>query len=97
MSNKPRGFTKVDRALEVRVIDWLQWTEWEEKLGEKHPAELALEMISLRKRYCIEIKAQADMLAEAIEGEIKILEAAGHKGSAFGLKVALSKIKEPRP
>ena len=45
MSTKPREFDKVDRVLELEVIDWLQWgDEWDE-----NKAALALQLISKRK------------------------------------------------
>jgi len=40
--DKPMEFDKVDRALELRVIDWLQYAEFEENL-------LTLELIAKRK------------------------------------------------
>jgi hypothetical protein len=54
MSKLRPTFDKVDRALEIRVIDWLQWSEFPESIA-KNPddsdmAQLALSLISKRKR-----------------------------------------------
>ena len=44
---------KVDRALEMQVIDWLQWSEFPESLiknpDDSDMAQLALELIQKRK------------------------------------------------
>lgn len=41
---------------------------------------------------CI-LKEKLDLAVEALEHEIKILEAGGFNGTAFGLKIVLQKIK----
>lgn len=73
MSTKqtPREFSKVDRALEVAVIDWLQWTDFNDIDHTKYnepdhgtKAQLALELISKRKEYT---QALESKLKEAIE------------------------------
>ncbi len=56
--SEPREFTKVDRALEIQVIDWLQWAEFSEKY--ENLARLALELISKRKAELTEARAQRD-------------------------------------
>lgn len=40
--------TKVDRALELQVIDWLQWSEFPDNHSDNLP-ELALWMLNKRK------------------------------------------------
>lgn len=55
-----KELNKVDRALELIVIDWLQWNEFPESDGNK-PA-LALELIAKRKAYTAELETK---LAEA--------------------------------
>lgn len=58
----PREFTKVDRALEMQVIDWLQWDEFKEKLGGPDYPALALELIAKRKAYTEALLAERDEL-----------------------------------
>ena len=47
-------YSKVDRALEMRVIDWLQWSQFPESLAkapdDSDMAQLTLELIGKRKR-----------------------------------------------
>jgi hypothetical protein len=49
------GFDKVDRALEMSVIDWLQFAEFPESLikaqDDSDRAQLTLILIAKRKRY----------------------------------------------
>jgi len=66
------GFSKVDRALEMQVIDWLQWSDFKEVAGQKHPAQLALEMISLRKK-------RVAFLEKELETAINLLKAGKRK------------------
>ena len=59
-NRKPREFDKVDRALEIKVIDWLQWSEFPENIG-KSPddsdmAQLTLTLLSKRKSAYKEIQ-----------------------------------------
>lgn len=49
MSTQPREFDKVDRALELQVIDWLQWGEFPDRLDRPSMPALALELIAKRK------------------------------------------------
>lgn len=56
---------KVDRALEMAVIDWLQWNEFQP--SDKNLPALALELIEKRRQHCKEIEAQADKLVEALK------------------------------
>lgn len=42
-------FGKVDRALEMQVIDWLQWNDFVEVKGKPDYPKLALELIYKRK------------------------------------------------
>jgi len=58
--------TKVDRALEMQVIDWLQWYPWEENVGKKNIPALALEMISIRKKSYNELEVIAGIMCEAL-------------------------------
>lgn len=59
--------TKIDRALECQVIDWLQWGEFEEKLGEPSMPDLALKIISKRKLALIAEQEKVRKLTEALE------------------------------
>lgn len=66
--DKPREFNKVDRALEMQVIDWLQWHEFpDEKPGEKHISCLALELISKRKRAYDKLQKENQELKKLIQ------------------------------
>ena len=47
-NGKPQ-FDRVDRALEMQVIDWLQWAKFPEILGEPDYPQLALTLIAKRK------------------------------------------------
>lgn len=55
---------KVDRALEMMVIDWLQWNEFQP--SDHNLPALALELISKRKQHCKGLEMQAQMLAGAL-------------------------------
>lgn len=57
-------FGKVDRALEMQVIDWLQWGEFEERLDKPSMPALALELIAKRKTAFEKLERE---LAEAKE------------------------------
>lgn len=62
---------KVDRALELQVIDWLQWAEFKDDLrpghGDADKAALALQLISKRKVAYDDLKEHADRLADGLE------------------------------
>lgn len=60
--SEPKEFDKVDRALEMQVIDWLQWGEFDDSLL-KHPngedmAQLTLKLIAKRKAAYEALKAK---------------------------------------
>lgn len=59
--------TKIDRALECQVIDWLQWGNFEEKIGEPSMPELALKVISKRKLALTAEQEKVRKLTEALE------------------------------
>ena len=100
---------KVDRALELRVIDWLQWGEFEENLL-KNPdgsdmAQLTLELISKRKKLCNELQKQNEILREALQDLILDIETPMRLGLGtvnpewkgyLAAKQALEKIKEQK-
>ena len=44
------SMSKVDRALEIAVIDWLQWAEFPEHIAKPDMPRLALELIDKRKK-----------------------------------------------
>ena len=46
--NEPMN--KIDRALEMSVIDWLQWAEFPEHIAKPDMPRLALELIDKRKK-----------------------------------------------
>lgn len=58
----PRDLNKVDRALEMQVIDWLQWNEFVEELGKPDYPKLALELISKQKAAYNELNQNYDQL-----------------------------------
>lgn len=47
----------------------------------------------IRKQAYEALQAEAEALATNIEGEIRILDAAGAKGSAMGLRIALKNFR----
>jgi len=72
MTTKPgsaREFDKVDRALELQVIDWLQWSAFPEDIGKRPDdsdmAELALVLLGKRKRAFETLQAENKRLREA--------------------------------
>lgn len=64
-------FEKVDRALEMAVIDWLQWGEFPERLDKPSLPGLALELIAKRKAICNSLLP----LIEALAAQAKAHEA----------------------
>lgn len=67
--------------LEARIKEY-KW-EWEQ----------ACERVGHRDDRIKELEEKLSVAVTAIKGEILILETAGHKGSALGLKLALKKIE----
>lgn len=57
------GFDKVDRALELVVIDWLQWSD---EFNENRAAN-ALELIKKRKAAYAKLQAQLKLATDALE------------------------------
>ena len=53
-----REFNKVDRALEMQVIDWLQWGEFPYRLDKPSMPALALELIAKRKAAVKRLEAE---------------------------------------
>ncbi len=74
---------KVDRALEIQVIDWLQWYEFpEKKVPDVNMPGLTLELIDKRKKENIALREQNAKLIEAL---VKIKNEAGaNNGCAAG-------------
>lgn len=64
-------FEKVDRALEIQVIDWLQFGEFEENLlknpDDSDMAQLTLTLINKRKKYCETLEQKLHVAVEALE------------------------------
>lgn len=60
--------TKVDRALEMQVIDWLQWGKFPE--GNNLPG-LALELINKRKQENKRLIEQGNYLDSALTGMLE--------------------------
>lgn len=62
---------KVDRALEMLVIDWLQFGSFEENLIKRPDGDdmrqLALQLISKRKKANEELKRRVNIAIEALE------------------------------
>ncbi len=69
-------FSKVDRALELLVLDWLQWGE---EFDEQRAA-LALELIAKRKDYIAELDAEVARLRD----KDKLCSCGGGSNSAGG-------------
>lgn len=68
-------FDKVDRALEIQVIDWLQWSEFPDHLAaspsDSDMAQLTLQLLSKRKK--VNISLQRDIEAwKAIAAKLYI-------------------------
>jgi hypothetical protein len=59
--------TKVDRALERRVIDWLQWNEFPYDKNNPNMPELALQLIAKRKQERDELRKRLDALLPICE------------------------------
>ena len=61
---------KVDRALEMQVIDWLQWSEFPEDIGKRPDdsdmAQLTLELMGKRKNYCKELETKLTTALELL-------------------------------
>lgn len=66
----PREFDKVDRALEMQVIDWLQYAEFSDDIrrgyGDADKAELALQLIAKRKAAYLRVKEERDALTARV-------------------------------
>lgn len=60
----PKPLDKVDRALEMQVIDWLQWSEFG---ADERLAALALELIAKRTAFNESLLKEAEALREALE------------------------------
>lgn len=66
---------KIDRALELQVIDWLQWAEFPDELGKPDYRELALELIAKRKSaYDAVVKERDQLKAEVARLRIENAE-----------------------
>ena len=67
-----RGFDKVDRALEIAVIDWLQWADFPESLIENPDgsdmAQLTLTLLNKRKQSYSDLLKLANDMALLLEG-----------------------------
>ena len=66
MDETAEDFSKVDRALELQVIDWLQFAEFPESLlktpDDADLAQLTLILIAKRKRYTHELEKKIEEL-----------------------------------
>lgn len=56
---------KIDRALEMQVIDWLQWSNFNPK--DERLAALALELIETRRLYTKILEARLEALGQKID------------------------------
>lgn len=56
---------KIDRALEMQVIDWLQWSNFNPK--DEKMAVLALELIETRRLYTKILEARLEALGQKID------------------------------
>ncbi len=57
---------KVDRALELQVIDWLQWYDFPHDPKNPNIVELALELIQKRKQENEKLRAENTILINAL-------------------------------
>jgi hypothetical protein len=97
---------KVDRALERRVIDWLQWSEFPEDIGKRPDdsdmAQLTLELIGKRKSAYKDLEQKLAIATEALDFYTKHpdywpVDENGKKldeGASHVAKVALTKITD---
>lgn len=64
-------FDKVDRALEMQVIDWLQWSEFPENIGKRPDdsdmAQLTLTLLSKRKEAFKKLREENERLKKLVE------------------------------
>lgn len=57
---------KVDRALEIQVIDWLQWCDFPYYSNNPNMPELALEFMSKRKKYTKKLEDDIEKSKEVL-------------------------------
>lgn len=79
------SFDKVDRALEMRVIDWLQWGEFEDRLDKPSMPALALDLIAKRKAENDSLRKLAEVYEEALD---TIAEQADMHDNPFASQIA---------
>lgn len=64
-------YNKVDRALEMQVIDWLQWSEFPENIAKRPDdsdmAQLTLTLLSKRKKVFERLQKQNEIYKQALK------------------------------
>ncbi len=86
--------TKVDRALEIQVIDWLQWQNFPDGNGE-NLATLALQLLAKRKGEADSLRNIAESYRDKLAGLVMLCELfQDGKSGAITKEIPWSSVRE---